>query len=514
MKRATLNSLLTKGYFPRELPPPFVTAAYSRFARNVGPSLPTGTWTRCVWHNLGRPGGQRRPLKIPNPISFYALASAISQNWTTLKKHTWQQRLSASRPHVMRGNSRAVVPRYRYGELWRLRAFRRRAGQYLLLTDIDQFYPTVYTHTIPWALHTKSACKAALKGGKGKKEQVLIGDVIDKALQAMNEGQTLGIPIGPDTSLVVAEILLAAVDRALVASKGRGFCGFRYFDNYELTFHSLSAAEETLAELQRVLASFELNLNPKKTRIAELPLDKPWWQDLKSIKIRTKNHPVGQRNNVLGLFSRAYDLAAAHPAAPVLRYAMARVQRLDVDSTEWRCFHNCVLGAAGADSSTLPVALGTLHEVSRLGGHVVPKGPLGEVFENVVARHAPRAQGSEVAWAIFGALAWSVPLSPGAARAISQMQDDVVAILALHAESEGLFPSGSLDTSSWATLVSQPDVLHGEHSLLAYEANQQGWLPTRSVAKNATFSAMSHAGVSFYNRAKAKPQFPIAGRWG
>ena len=35
-----LESLLAKGYFPRELPPPFGTAKYGRFAKRVGSSWP------------------------------------------------------------------------------------------------------------------------------------------------------------------------------------------------------------------------------------------------------------------------------------------------------------------------------------------------------------------------------------------------------------------------------------------------------------------------------------------
>ena len=396
----------------------------------------------------------------------------MTANWTEIRTHTWKQRLSASRPYIMRSSSRAIVARYHYGELTRLRALRRRSGRYLVLTDIDQFYPAIYTHTIPWPLHTKAVSKASLRSSK-KKAPVPLGDLIDKALQSMNEGQTHGIPIGPDTSLVAAEILLAAADRALLSKKGGHFSGFRYVDDYELAFQSLSAAEETLAELEAILASFELHRNPKKTRIVELPygLESSWSIELKLINVRGKNHPVGQRNDILALFSRAFDLAAVFPSDSVLRYAVSRVQRLDVNPSAWRSFHNCVLSAAAADPSTLPVALGTLHNVAALGGHTIPKGPLAEVFESVISRHATRAQGSEVAWAIWGALAWDVPLSARAARLVDGMEDDIVALLAMHAAARDLFPNGSLTKNSWATLVSQPEVLNGEHWLLAYEAN-------------------------------------------
>lgn len=92
------------------------------------------------------------------------------------------------------------------------------------------------------------------------------------------------------------------------------------------------------------------------------------------------------------------------------------------------------------------------------------------------------------------------------------MEDDVVALLAMHASSQGIFPSGALKMSAWKSLSEQADALRGEHWLLAYEANQQGWLKTPAVAKSPAFSAMAKGGVSFYDKSRANPQFPRAGR--
>lgn len=278
--KPSLKSLLAKGYFPRELPPPFNSVSYAAHAVHAGKGWSQKAWTRCAAHNLARPGGLRRPLRIPNPISYFGLAQVLANDWVQIRNHTWQVRLSMSRPQVIKKNLRAVVPRYRYSEVPRMRALRRRGARYVLITDIDQFYPTIYTHTIPWALHTKAVCKGQLaKSGKGAH---LVGNKIDKALRNINEGQTHGIPIGPDTSLVVAEILLAAVDVALLTSRGSQLAGFRYVDDYELAFANLSDAESVLTELQSVVAGYELQLNPRKTHIQELPkaLDDGWAHEL------------------------------------------------------------------------------------------------------------------------------------------------------------------------------------------------------------------------------------------
>src|ERR1039458_8525257 len=112
-----LFRLLERGYFPRELPPPFNTDSFASNAFAVGKSWKYGSWTSPVVHNLARPGGLRRPLSIPNPVAYYKLAELMASHWKLINKHTWTERLSASRPHVMKNSSRAVVPRYYFGEL-------------------------------------------------------------------------------------------------------------------------------------------------------------------------------------------------------------------------------------------------------------------------------------------------------------------------------------------------------------------------------------------------------------
>jgi hypothetical protein len=90
------------------------------------------------------------------------------------------------------------------------------------------------------------------------------------------------------------------------------------------------------------------------------------------------------------------------------------------------------------------------------------------------------------------------------------MDDDTVVLLALDADSRGLFPPGALDRSKWNLIVSASDVLKSEHWLLAYEAHHQGWLNCPSVANDPAFTGMRAAGVSFYDGTKNVPQYPAA----
>jgi hypothetical protein len=146
-------ALIHRGYFPRELPPPFTTALFAQFAGAVdtdGAAAPR--LTECVRHNLARAGGQRRAQKIPNPENFLDLALLLEDVWPELEDHFGLGDLSISRPTVSSAG-RAIAPEYRLGEAPRFRAQHWSTGRFVLKADITQFYPSLYTHGIPWALH-------------------------------------------------------------------------------------------------------------------------------------------------------------------------------------------------------------------------------------------------------------------------------------------------------------------------------------------------------------------------
>lgn len=201
------EDLIRRGYFPRELPPPFTTSSLA----DVDPSelkFPKGTdlVSECTRHNLARVGGFRRLLKVPNPMNFMKLAAVIEELWPSIDEHLLKSALSISRPK-RRGNDRALVPEYRFTEKPWFRARYRSGSRFVLESDVSQFYSSLYTHSLPWALHGKAVAKANL--------DKTAADKLDRAIRRGSANQTIGIPIGPDTSLVAAEIVLTAVDQEL-----------------------------------------------------------------------------------------------------------------------------------------------------------------------------------------------------------------------------------------------------------------------------------------------------------
>jgi hypothetical protein len=495
---ATAVGLLTRGYFPRELPPPFTTELFGAFVAVPAQRamLPAQRdWTKPVSHNLARPGSLRRPLKIPNPIHHLPLVEEIEAQWATLVPHFRQSRLSASSPMMRRTiMDRAVVPRLSQRVLARLRARRFVGTRYFFRTDINQFYPSIYTHSVPWALHTKVFAKAHMNATPG--------DRIDRALRNQQDGQTVGIPIGPDASLVIAEIILSAVDASLGPRRG-----LRHVDDYELGFPTLAEAETAFNELQGLLAEYELNLNPRKTRIIEgpLPVEEEWVIELGRFPFRGTK-PIAQLNDAIALFSRAAALAKDHPLSAVTRYAMTMAQRWTFANEGWWTFQGLLFNATTADPATLPVAI-VLLERHLATGRTVNKTAARTMIEATIARHAPLTHGSEVAWALWMAIQFEVDLSPRSAQLVSAMEDDVVALLALDANTRGRFPANALDITRWRGLVALPSALHDDHWLLACEANRKGWLHCAAVAGHAFFTVLERNNVSFYDPTRRLANF-------
>jgi hypothetical protein len=496
----TSVALVRKGFFPRELPPPFTSGNLADLYEADARSLRlAGKPTECVRHNLARLGGFRRPLKVPNPRSYLTLTKVLEKHWTLIDAHLKSEKIAISRPVVTRTRERAVRPRFRLGEGPKLRARLWRGQRFILRGDVSQFYPSLYTHAIPWALHTKPVAKA----NRGSTD----GDEIDKAVRNCSSGQTIGIPIGPDTSFVVAEIVLAAVD-GILRKKISGFRGFRYLDDYEAAFQTRAEAEEAQGHLESALGDFELVVNPFKTHILELPqpFKATWTRELAAFPIRTGSSSQ-TLNDTIALFSHAAELARRHPGA--LAYALRKSNEIRLDARSWRTFQGLVWSSVSVEPTTTAVALDLLNVKASEVGLPVAKRGATEVIVAQILRNAPLRNASEVAWALWAALELDVRLPASVARAVSAMEDDFVALLALDAEARGVFRAGVLDKSAWEALVDYDDVLLGDHWLLAYEGTLHGWVASAAtrVRSDPFFSVLQRGGVHFYDPHPARAPF-------
>ena len=129
---------------------------------------------------------------------------------------------------------------------------------YFIETDIKNFYPSIYTHSLAWALHEKSPAR------EDKFIFDLLGTKLDKLFQNSNDGCTNGLAIGPVVSDLASEIILAAIDRnSSNELTDIDFLGVRFKDDYKILCHSKNDADKIIKSLQRQMRYFNLGLRRK-----------------------------------------------------------------------------------------------------------------------------------------------------------------------------------------------------------------------------------------------------------
>lgn len=498
-----LRRLLSYGLFPSELPPPFNSESYGEVvSQNVG-SLPDpftpnsngnlNPTARLGTHNLARTGQLRRVLGIVNPVRFFNLAHRVVESWEEIQRLLDRESFSSSRPTFTdEEGAGAIVPEASFPDRKALRAKYRHDAQFVLKADIQNFYGSIYTHSIAWAIHGKPEAKKNI-GDSG-----LLGNRLDDSLMSMQDRQTTGIPIGPDTSLVIAELILTAIDIKLRCKIPR-LRGFRSYDDYEMSFGTRSDAEGALSILQRELSEYELKLNTSKTQITELPapFDSTWPERLKNYNFRSNTS--GQINDIYDYFNISFEIAEENPEDSVLRYAINRANSEDFDEESWPTYQSLLLQCAISESGTLRHVLAELKKY-RDAGYNIDQDKVQQVITVLIDQHAPMNRGSEVAWALWWSITLDIELPTQAAHQLHDVNDPLVPVLALHAEDIGLIPHG-LDKDLWADRMTR-EHLYGKDWLLAYEANVHGWLPSNSkndhVEADPCFQFLKKNEVSFF----------------
>jgi hypothetical protein len=409
-------------------------------------------------------------LAMPNPLHQSILCCEISDSWPQLNALCQESQISLSAPQL--STKRALDPEYDRRRVTIERARRSIGTRYVLKADLARFYPSIYTHSIAWAVHGKEEARV-------DRANQLAGNRLDLWVRETQDKQTGGLPIGPDTSYLLAEVVASRLDLAL-QTEMPSVRGTRHIDDYNLYFATLSEAEKALAVLHRAARRFELEINDLKTEIVQVPeaLEPYWKTQLRSLDLRDDDHGTSLKS----LFDRAAELSEQFKQDSVHTYAVKKVLSKGVPPRDWETCETLILRAALGEPSLLPWLLQVYEKCS-----ASKSTALGETIEALCHYHSPLQQGSEVAWALWIARALDLTLSEEAAEAVATIDDDIVALVALDMMDAGLLPA--VDTPVWNSHMNA-EGLYSDHWLLAYEAYEQDWL--RPIAAGDYIAADAH----------------------
>jgi hypothetical protein len=329
----------------------------------------------------------------------------------------------------------------------------------------------------------------------------LFGNKLDKVIRDAQDGQTMGVPIGPDTSLVIAEIVLAACDQEL-SRKVSNLTGLRWLDEWELPARDRGEAEDILATLQQILLEYELRLNPRKVALSDLPVqfDPTWIGELRVFRFRTS--AVGQANDLTRYFDLMTEYLQRNPDQHIVKYGLGRIRTLAPHTSNMGLFQALILQATTFEPSAIKEAIQAIYHSEANHGLTVNRQLLELTVNRIASVCARVGQHYELSWCLWAAINWGLNIDAGVTAEISAVDNSVVAILALDANQRGLF-GGHLNPGTWQARMDQRE-LHEQEWLLAYEANVQGWLPSVGggdhVAADPGFRLLKNANVNFYRR--------------
>ncbi len=509
-----IKRLLESGYFPSQLPPCFVTkdlaANYSALytdwlalqsAPSKGAKIPRSPATKWETYSVARAGLQRRITSITNPVAQTYLACHVAQYWPEIIKHYRQSMLSKSKPRFLKGGVRAAnIPSM--NNLYDHKILKSTGYRFMVRSDISRFFPTIYTHSVPWALHGKAVSKK-----NTKPTPKYFGNLIDMSIRQCQDGQTIGLPIGPDTSHIIAELISTSVDVEL-KRKLKGFpVGFRYVDDYYFFFATLSDAESALASLVKALQGYELQINFEKTKICSVHeiSDDYWTHQLRGFEIAKSGQK--QVSDMHHYFELAKDLARRNADESVMTYALLRVMSVLIKKENWSIFESHVCHIALAFSNTLQTIARIFSTYYKVG-YTIDKNRLSRVINTIVEDHAPLGHHTEVAWCLWMCKEIDLSLSPQNIDRISEMSSSVCALILMdlhHSRKLAKAPKMTL----WKS-TEKSDALFDDLWLLSYEAGLRNWggLSDAHILANDHFRLLHAKNVHFYDQAASiKPFF-------
>lgn len=139
------------------------------------------------------------------------------------------------------------------------------------LTDVSKCFSSIYSHTLAWAVKD-------VQHGKEATSALSFANDFDDLMQFTNYNETNGIPVGAEVSRIFAEIILQAVEMAVLGKMpkhlvhGYDYVIRRYIDDYIVFANRVDILDLVQRSISECLLTFNLHLNESKTHTIMRPL--------------------------------------------------------------------------------------------------------------------------------------------------------------------------------------------------------------------------------------------------
>jgi hypothetical protein len=317
---------------------------------------------------------------------------------------------------------------------------------------VARFFPSVYTHTIPWALNGRSQAKA----DGNHRSTAVYGNRLDFIFRQAQDRQTIGIPIGPDASRIVGELVLSAVDGMFLSLSGRRRPTYlRHVDDYWIGGHSVDECERHLQTLRTALREYELDVNELKTRI--LPtnqiIGESWPTELqRELRQNLDSHRSSGRNDTITTLSNIIDRATRNNDEGMIRHVIRKIDEYSLWDRHWDLLEHFLAQC----SIQFPHAFDYVARVVswRIRTSQAHDRNLWSDVASVVATQASElGRDSEVLWALWLIKELGVRITRKMTTNIVRGNGPIVLAYVAHAYANGLIREKRFHETLWARVA-------------------------------------------------------------
>lgn len=331
-KESLKEALLTQNFLPRqhdhreELPPVFHSKLFKPEIAEVLRQFPIrkGGYDLIPFKRTRHPNIPR-VMGIPHPRAYAELVHAICEGWDEIA-----QRCNSPNSQLqfkLHDDGRMLVHAYDQiaddGIVEDQDPLADFGMNFMLRTDITNFYPSIYSHALPWALVGHATAKKKRDDGQWF-------NILDRGIRNCQRGETRGLPIGPGTSSILAEALLFPIDKFM---REKGYQFKRYIDDYSVFLESSAKCNDFLKELSQILEKYSLSLNIRKTIIDNLPITsrETWVTEIDTLLGEISVGPEPMTDNadkptvrkLRVVIDKAIELSSDYPDGSVIKYTFS-----------------------------------------------------------------------------------------------------------------------------------------------------------------------------------------------
>lgn len=395
-------------------------------------------------------------------------------------------------------------PSYHY---FRQETIKRSIGKNVILKlDINNFYPSVYTHAIEWAFTGKDYAKEIWASkGKLKHEGYEIGEKIDELIRKSQSDETHGIPIGPDVSFLVGEFILCKIDEEIHATYPN-IKGCRYYDDYTFFVSDEKEAKSVLNDVQIIMYRYGIDINERKVEIKTIPCQF-FDGEMGGLLPYRELVPI-KEPTLIGYFDTVWTLASKNPKKrlTILSYALKTLFNKSFDSI-WKSENKELLDALllktiSIDPTIIPIVHGLFVRKKTLFSH---RSLLKECIDGILAEHIPLHNHIEILWALWMGAKYGITLDKRVLLNILELGNSVCSLQALAYINDEIHKEYKDDIDIKEKLTELESAfddksLYGDQWLLLYESNLKGWLNFKKIIdKHSFFKYLQEHNVSFFD---------------